>query len=318
MDTIEFNDRTNYYTDKYNECIENDNIEEAKEWLEKFEFADPNPDMLQIHPKLRQGKKLIATCDPNRTPLEDEIIIVYGNYPDWHHAYPYSSKMYRHVSLFTNTKHDLVESHPCWDKLDIIYIINLQTRYDRYIELLLELVKVQAPLDKIYRHIVVNDNNEASHINTSRQHIIIQDMFKNSDNKTCLIFEDDFSFIGDINHIWNSIDLFFKSSYDYEICFLSTSKYYEKCPYDNILSHSKQACTNATGYILNKKTIEHVFQVNSEGFNLYLKNPNMGYEFCIDQYWRRLTKRYFFKKKLGFQRINFPCNSQTRLSFNLD
>lgn len=208
MTEIPYYQRTSYYTQKYNECIENDDIEKAKEWLSKFEFADPNSDLMYIHPKLRANKKVIATCDPNRQPNEDELIIVYGNYPDWHHAYPYSSKMYRHASFFPNTEHDTFEYHPCWEKLDIIYIINLEKRVDRYIDMLLELVKVQAPLHRVHHHKVINDTGEPSYINTSRQHIIVQEHFKQSNKNNCLIFEDDFSFISDIQHIWKSLYCF--------------------------------------------------------------------------------------------------------------
>lgn len=318
MADVSYYERSKYYTNKYKECIERDDIEEAKEWLSKFEFADPNSDLMFIHPKIRAGKKVIATCDPDRDPKDDEIIIVYGNYPDWHHAYPYSSKMYRHVSFFQNTEHDSVEYHPCWEKLNVIYIINLQTRYDRYIDILLELAKVQAPLHIIYHHKVINDTGEASHINTSRQHVIVQEHFKQSNKSYCLIFEDDFSFISDTRHIWKSIDSFFNRNYDFEICFLSTSKYHNRCEYDDVISKSNQTCTNATGYILSNKTIDNVLNICKEGFSLYLQHQDMGYLYCIDQYWRQLLKRYFFKKKLGFQRINLPCNNVNLISGNLD
>jgi hypothetical protein len=318
MVDVPYHTRTEYYTKKYRECIERDEIEEAKEWLSKFEFADPNSDLMNIHPKIRNGKKVIATCDPDREPNEDELIIVYGNYPDWHYAYPYSSKMYRHISFFQNTEHDSVEYHPCWERLDTIYIINLEKRYDRYIDMLLELAKVQAPLHRINHHKVINNTGEPSYINTSRQHVIVQQHFKQSNKNYCLIFEDDFSFISDITHIWKSVELFFNRNYIFEICFLSTSKYHERCEYDDILSYSKQTCTNATGYILCKNTIDTVATTCSEGFELYLQNHNMGYEYCIDQYWRRLLNRFFFKKKLGFQRINLPCNNSPAISGNLD
>jgi hypothetical protein len=298
---ITYYQRTEYYTKKYRECIERDEIEEAKEWLSKFEFADPNSDLMNIHPKIRAGKKVIATCDPGRDPKEDEIIIVYGNYPDWHHAYPYSSKMYRHVSFFQNTEHDSIEYHPCWEKIDTIYILNLETRYDRYIETLLQLVKVQAPLHRIYHHKIVN-NGEDGTINCARNQIYALNHFRNSTKDFALLLEDDFQFIDDIKHIWYSLDTFFKRSYYFDICLLSASKYHERLEFDDLLILSRQSCTCASGYIVSKDSIHNVYNICIEGFDLLVKHSNMGYEYAFDQYWRRLLSRYVFKKKLGFQR----------------
>lgn len=121
-----------------------------------------------------------------------------------------------------------------------------------------------------------------------------------------------------IYNIFGNHYIVFNRSYDFDICFLSTSKYHHRCEYDDIISQSNQSCTNATGYILTKKTIDNVFNICKEGFDLYIQYPHMGYEYCIDQYWRRLQKRYFFKKKLGFQRVNLPCNNSPGISGNLD
>jgi hypothetical protein len=92
---------------------------------------------------------------------------------------------------------------------------------------------------------------------------------------------------------------------------LSTSKYNERCEYDDLLTHSKQSCTNASGYILNKNTLDSVIPVVKTGFELFKANPGIPWEFGFDQYWRRLTKRFFFRKKLGFQRIGYSNVSNT-------
>lgn len=313
---ISYVERTLHYTQKYNECIETDRLNEAREWLSKFEYAEPNPDMMNIHPKLRQGKQVIATCDPERVPTDDELVIVYGNYPDWYHAYPYSSKMYRHVSFFHITPHDKVEYNPCWEKVDTIYILNLQQRYDRYIETLLQLTKVRAPLDRIYHHKIIN-NGEDTSINCARNQIFALNHFQNSTKQYAIILEDDFQFIDDVKHVWNCLDTFFKRSYDFTVCLLSTSKYNETCEYDDLISLSKQTCTTTGGYIVSKNTISSVITICEEGFHKLLKYPYMGHVYGIDQYWRRLPNRFYFKKKLGFQRITLS-NIGNTININLD
>jgi hypothetical protein len=316
MEEIAYGQRTPFYTHKYQECLDNDDIIQAKKWLKNFEYADPNPNLLVIHPKIRSGKRVIASFDSCREPLDDEIVIVYGNYPDWHHAYPYSSKMYRHVTFFWMTEHDVVEYHSCWEKLDTIYIINLEKRHDRYIETLLQLVKVRAPLHRIYHHKIVNMGEDGT-INCARNQIFVLNHFKESNNTFSLILEDDFTFIDDIQHIWESFSNFFERSYKFDICLLSNSKYHERTEYDDLLSVSKQTCSCASGYIVSKSTIENVLSISKEGFEQLQKNPHMGYEYAFDQYWRRLDRRFYFKKKLGFQRITLSNIGHTT-NMNLD
>ena len=160
---------------EYRNALNSNDLEKAKFWLSKFEFIDP-PFDTNIPDLFRNNKKVIATFDCNREPETDELIVVYGNYPDWHYSMPFSSKMYRHITLFWDIPHDKVEYHPCWEKVDQIYIINLEKRHDRYVETLLELAKVQAPLHRIIHHKVVN-NGENPTINCSRSNIHVMNNF---------------------------------------------------------------------------------------------------------------------------------------------
>lgn len=300
---------------EYQNAVNSNDLEKAKYWLSKFEFIDP-PFDTHIPDLFRKGKKVIATLDSTREPSEDELIVVYGNYPIWHYSMPFSSKMYRHITYFWDISHDDVEYHPCWEKIDQIYIINLEKRYERYVETLLELAKVQAPLHRVIHNKVVNTGEDPT-INAARQHIQIIDQFKKSNKDFCMIFEDDFTFISDINHVWNSLTLFFERNYDFEVLLLGTSKYNQRCEYDDLLTLSKQSCTNASGYILCKNTIDSVIAVVNSGFEQFLANPGIPWEYGFDQYWRRLTKRFFCRKKLGFQRIGYSDVGQ-RINATLD
>jgi hypothetical protein len=94
----------------------------------------------------------VASFDASREPAEGEIVIVYGNYPDGHRALPSTRKMYRHVSLFSQVTHDVVESHPCWASVDVIYILNLEGRSDRFMETMASLARVAAPLQKVHHY----------------------------------------------------------------------------------------------------------------------------------------------------------------------
>lgn len=292
-------------------------IEKCKYWLSQFEFAELTPHNYKnanfLFSKL--SKRIVASFDPIREPAEDEIVIVYGNYPDWHHALPHSNKLYRHVSLFSSLKHDVVESHSCWKDVDIIYILNLETRIDRYYEILTMLASVKAPLERIY-HYKAKKDPISPYIGATENHVEAMKHFEASCHNTCLILEDDFVFIDDKQCVWNSIDEFFRRKYDYNICFLSLSRMGRREPYDDMLSISHQACTTSAGYFLRKPTSSEVFNISNEGLERMRQTRDYTI-FCIDRYWCSLSKKLFFKRKLGFQRPSYS-NNTSNIECHLD
>jgi hypothetical protein len=306
---IPYDKRSSFFDAVYTANYYLNDVEKCKYWLSQFEFAE-----LTLHNYTnanylfsKLGKKIIASFDPTREPQNDEVIIVYGNYPDWHHALPCSNKVYRHASLFSSIKHDSVESNSCWNNVDIIYILNLETRVDRYYEMLTILASVHAPLDRIY-HYKAKKDPVSAYIGATQNHVDVMKHFENSDHKTCLILEDDFVFIDDRQCVWNSIAELFRKQYEYTIFFLSLSRIGKREPYDDLLSISHQYCTTSSGYFLTKPSSKEVYAVAEMGVNK-MRETNDYTTFCIDRYWCSLPKKYFFKKKLGFQRPSYSNNT---------
>jgi GR25 family glycosyltransferase involved in LPS biosynthesis len=260
-------------------------------------------------------KKVIASFDCNRQPSDNEIVIVYGNYPDWHESLPCSSKLYRHASLFFDIKHDVVEYHPSWESIDIIYILNLEDRSDRYSDTLLSLCSVHAPLHRIH-HYKAKKDGLPPYVGASKNHVDVIEHFQQSDLNHCLVLEDDIVFLDQKNEVWNNLDSFFKRSYDYSICFLAISKIGERQPFDDLLSMSKQACTTSSAYILNKRTSQTVLDVTKEGLEK-MQETGDHHNFCIDRYWCKLPNILFFKRKLAYQRPSFS-NLTKSVNFHLD
>ena len=277
-------------------------------WLRQYEFAEFNEHTIInsefLIPKL--NKKVVASFDSTRKANDDEIVFIYGNYPIWYLSLPGQNEVFRHVSMFYRIKHDLVEYHPCWEKIDVIYILNLEDRKDRYYETLNALVSVRAPLHRVY-HYKAKKAAEDPYIGASQNHIDVMKHFQESDYNHCMILEDDFVFLDLKELVWSSMNEYFSREYDVDICFLSISKDGHREPHDNLLSKSLQGCTTSSGYLLNKKTSERVFEVASEG--VQLMREKQDHNGCIDRYWTRLPNIYFFKTKLGFQR---PAYSNLR------
>ena len=72
---------------------------------------------------LRKNKKVVATLDVDRKPKEDEIIIIYGDYPWMYESLIIHNPCYRHFKYFNKIHHDVIEYGKEWDSIDKIYII---------------------------------------------------------------------------------------------------------------------------------------------------------------------------------------------------
>jgi hypothetical protein len=315
--SINYHQRNQIFDIAYNANYYLNDIPKAQYWLSQYEFAE-----ITSHTYYNSGflfqklnKKLIASFNPSRKPEDDEVIIVYGNYPDWHHALPCSNKLFRHPSLFSQLTHHSIEYDSCWESIDIIYILNLKERSDRFSDTLLALCAVKAPIHRIH-HYKAEKDGLPPYIGATKNHVDVMKHFKESGKNKCLILEDDIVFIDDHKQLYESLNKFSNSSYNYNICFLSLSKIGERNYYDDLLSITKQKCTTSSAYFLNKETIETVLNVSEEGL-LKMIETNDQHTYCIDRYWCKLPNLFFFKKKLVFQRPSFS-NLTKSVNFNLD
>lgn len=315
--SIPYHARTEFYDQAYRANFYLGDTERAQYWLSQYEFADITSHVLAnteyLIPKL--APKLVATCDASREPAEDEVVVVYGAYPDWHHALPHSRKLYRHVSMFSRLRHTSVEYHPCWEPIDSIHILNLEERIDRYYETLLTLVSMHAPLHRIHRYIAKKDGLPP-YVGATKNHVDVITEFCEKDERHCLILEDDFLFLGDQQTVWSSLDALWSTPHDYSICFLALSRFGQREPLDHLLGRSLQECTTSASYILRKETAESVRDVTTEGLRLMQETGN-HHVYCIDRYWSKLPNLLYFRTKLGFQRPSYS-NLMNRVVAHLD
>lgn len=314
---IPFVNRATVYDTCYVANYYLNDIQKAQYWLSQFEFAEMNQHIYNNSQFLlnRIGKRIVATFDTNYIGEKDDVVIYYGNYPDWHKALPCSNKIYRHISKFFDTRHDIVDYNPVWEPVDTIYILNLEERADRFYETLLALASVKAPLHRVH-HYKAKKDDQPAYIGATQNHVDCIRHFQESGKQTCLILEDDFVFIDDHIAVWNAVEKFFQTKIPYTICFLSISKYGERYPFNDLLSISKQSCTTSSGYFLCKDTVGEVASVVNDGLRL-MKETGDHHTFCIDRYWSKLPNLFFFKTKLGFQRPSYS-NLIRSVSAHLD
>jgi hypothetical protein len=260
-------------------------------------------------------KKIIGTCDPEREPKEGEFIIVYGNYPHDFRNLPTTespNKIYLHPLYYTMFRHDDFECHPCWEPINQIYVLNLEIRKDRYMEILVELTKLRAPLTKIYhykaqRETVNGDKNVDRYLGATKNHLDVVKHFTENEYEYCLILEDDFTFTSSVRQIQEDLSEFFCRKYDFDVCLVSSSKFHEIRPYDDLLLQSHQVCTTTSGYILQKATAERVLECFETGYEM-IKETGDYHTYVCDRYWTKLQKDnkfFLFKRKFGYQRPNY-------------
>jgi hypothetical protein len=279
-----------------------------------------------------KGYKIVGTSNVHYEPKIDEIVIYFGNYADDYMALPQSNKIYIHV-IYLEKFIKLVDIYvydECWNDIECIYIMTLEKEFERLTETLLQLCLMNAPLNKLYIYKATKDVNMVDiYIGATNNHLhCLYHMLTTpttpitpttpttpTSNKSCLFLEDDFIFTSVIDDNKKKLKSFFNRKYDYDICFLSASKYHKREDYDDLLILSKQICTTSSGYLINYKNIEKIYNIVKEG-NELLKITGYSNSYCIDRYWCKLcndNKVFIFKNKLGFQK---PSQSKITGTYN--
>ena len=273
------------------------------------------------------GKKIVGTTDPQRKPAADEIVVCYGKYPMDVRSLPCCNPMYRNSLAYNMISHTVFESHPCWDKVARIYILNLEDRVDRLTEITAELCAVGAPLDRVYHYKaqktkVTGDDMVDAYLGATQNHSdVVRHFMKTSDERQhCLILEDDFMFLSNVHAVQTSLRTFFERDYDYHVCLLAASKYHETKPYDDLLRLSYQECTTTAGYLLKRETCGAILQCFQEGYEGMLRTGDYNTYVC-DRYWAKLqpqNKFFLFDDKLGYQRCSYSSITKKVAGLNFD
>jgi hypothetical protein len=262
------------------------------------------------------GYSVVGTCDVNYTPKETEFVIYFGNYPDDYMGLPQSYQIYRHFIFKDVIPLDRFESAECWNSIDRIFIMGLENEFERMNDTIMHLTIMNAPLNRIEEYIAKKDLELTDiYIGATKNHLDCLKKMMDGNYETCLFLEDDFVFTSNIRENQKSLSTFFERNYDYNICFLSASKHHLRDDFDDLLILSKQICTTSSGYLVNRKNIELVYETVKEGYNCLLENKEQSSIYCIDRYWTKLDKLFIFKRKIGFQK---PSKSKITGKLNIE
>ena len=275
----------------------------------------------QVFQKLKEKDEwnIHGTTCSTLEQKERTILIEYGNYPMTSQSlvYEYNFKkmiivVHRHPMFVASLEHQNFHYAQPWEKIEQIYILNLKERYDRYLEVLVELCRMEAPLDRIYHYearkeVVTGDSKVDSLLGAGKNHIDVITHFIKNEYQHCLILEDDVTFTCQVNQHLKDLETFFRREYKFDICFITASQFYEWRKYDDLLSNTFQECTTSSGYLLSKDTAQKVLDVLKEGNDLLQKTKDCC-KYCCDRYWSKIQKDkkcFIFNQKFGYQRPNF-------------
>jgi len=302
--------------------LEQSQVNEAQDTLRKLEFLTIDANTLQLtdpfFQKIAEGRKVVATFNPLRIPQEDEIVIIYGNYPHMFANVIVNNPIKRHAADFWNFRHDKIESDARWHAVDQIFIINADERPDRYDSVLRELCLAMAPLDRVTRVPALKGCSETPDrvngtIGCLRSHIEVLRTALDAKFSHSLVLEDDFVFTSDVDNHLTDLSTFFQRHYAYWICLIATSKYGAIIPKDDLISLSFQPVTNAGGYLVSREGLEQLLPVFEDALEK-LKATGDCLSYAADRCWTVLqpSERFMvFRRKFGFQGSGFSDIEQS-------
>lgn len=191
------------------------------------------------------------------------------------------------------------------EKIDVVFYINLDHRTDRreHIEKQLDFMGINP--SKIVRISAVS--HSVGVIGCVKSHILAVEQFLSNETwKTCMIFEDDFTFRASSKEEFDGkIRTFFDSFEHWDVLALSynhkAAMISSPTSVANII-RLKQSLTSSC-YCLNKPFAPTLLHNFKEGCALKEQHPSVE-DYCIDKYWNRLqavSNWYAFTPALGYQ-----------------
>jgi hypothetical protein len=285
------------------ECLRQLELTTTDEWT--LEMTDPHL------PLIAAGRKVVASFDPLRRPALDEVVIIYGNYPQMYGNVVVNNPVRRHVADFWNFRHDEVEWDRRWASIDQIFVINIDDRVDRYDSVLCQLASARAPFDRVTRVPGFKTEYDPSavrgQIGALRSHIETLRRAQAGRHENVLVLEDDFCFTSDLQQHLTDLAAFFERGYPYWVCLIATSKYGAIEPKDDLISLSFQPVTNAAGYLLSREGVEKLLPVFEAALER-LESKGDIFADSVDRCWAVLQpsgKFLVFRRKFGFQGSSF-------------
>jgi Glycosyltransferase family 25 (LPS biosynthesis protein) len=181
-----------------------------------------------------------------------------------------------------------------------------------------------APLHRVIRIPAVRDQSTSiaqvnGQLGCLRSHINVLRHATSHDFQHILVLEDDFCFTPEIDYHLDDLRDFVRRNYDYVVCLLAPSKYGKVVARDEIVSWSLQPIANTTAYLVSRRGIDELLEVQLVALKNLLETQDT-LKYSCDRYWSVLQKTgkfLVFRRKFGFQSASFS-DIERRISRYLD
>jgi len=184
-----------------------------------------------------------------------------------------------------------------------LYYINLEHRTDRRSSMEDMLSNCNFPKGRIYRYPAHYYPNHGA-LGCAKSHIGVITHFLESDDKFCIVLEDDFR-LNSVDGFNESLDKAFSVD-NWDIMMLS----------GNIMKHSEEKdgfikvyeAQTTSGYVLNREFASTLLKNFREAEAGLTKLGFNAHDYCIDQYWKILqphSRWYCFSPKVGYQESGY-------------
>jgi len=188
------------------------------------------------------------------------------------------------------------------EHIDVILYINLEKRQDRKQHFLEEIPKLCDDQSKIVRVDAVYDS--LGILGCGKSHVKALELFlDNTAWKTCIIFEDDFTFYDpSIENNQKLIRKFIEGEMEWELLLLASNQ--PKAPpiatyVEGVYKVSYSQTTS--GYLINKEGAAKLYDIFRKSVELLEQSRN-AHTHGLDMYWNTADlQRYCFQPNMGYQ-----------------
>uniref|UniRef100_A0A6C0KQC1 Glycosyltransferase n=1 Tax=viral metagenome TaxID=1070528 RepID=A0A6C0KQC1_9ZZZZ len=205
------------------------------------------------------------------------------------------------------------------DKIDAILYINLEHRIDRKEHCLNEIKKIDPTLQKTHRMDAVYSKENGA-MGCSLSHIkAIQYFLEHPAWKTCLILEDDFTFLSnDSIKINNLLINTYMNIPDFDVLLLAVGNTDLKI-INTTFPHIKKVISSqtASGYVFTREYASILLVNYMNGVNDMKQNGRM-HSNCLDQYWKclmPLANWYTIYPRIAYQYGNYSDIERRHVSY---
>lgn len=204
-----------------------------------------------------------------------------------------------------------------FDKIDMIYYINLDKRTDRKADILSELHKMNINPNKIKR--ISGVITKMGCLGCSQAHLNCLKDFKLNNYQTCLIIEDDFIFKHNKQKTYELLFNFWDSNTMWDVVMFSGNiiKYQQEKP--NLYKVNDGQTTS--GYMVNKHFVDTLINNYTIGIQELSKYNKPQHNYCLDIHWKKLqpsSKWYIIYPKLGYQRAGYSDIEKRNVDYKIE